>query len=268
MERLSTADTAADESKQGGKQCRLKPRGKNRGMFSSARSSSRDVHQDLYETDIRALEPLFEHWLKDNVDKNECIGELFCGNMAIVNFLIEKGYTNIVAKDKYTVPDESYDFLTEPIPEAIRLILTNFAFSVQHEALRKIVEARIRFCLLMKLDMMTTSSSGFTIRDHVERIIVPCPKAPFKHNGKRMQICGCGWFIGQGYGESYQKKTGIATFIVSSTLLKKSAQDASEDDESVVDDDEHEAYANVSDGDDDVVYDSASEGGDVSENDA
>jgi hypothetical protein len=235
MERLSTADTA-DERKQEDKQCRLKPRGKNRGMFRSARSSSRDVHQDLYETDIRALEPLYEHWLNDNVEKNECIGELFCGNLAIVNFLIEKGYTNIVAKDKYTIPDDSYDFLTEPIPEGIMLILTNFAFSVQHEALKKIIASRIRFCLLMKLDIMTTSSSGFTIRDHVDRLIIPCPKAPFIHDGKRMQICGCGWFIGQGFGESYGKKTGIATFIVSSTLLKKTQKDESEDDESVVDD--------------------------------
>ena len=76
MERLSTADTA-DERKQGDIPCRLKPRGKNRGMFSSARSSSRDVHQDLYETDIRALEPLYEHWLRDNVEKMNALASCF-----------------------------------------------------------------------------------------------------------------------------------------------------------------------------------------------
>ena len=62
-------------------------------------------------------------------------------------------------------------------------------------------------------------------------------------------------------------KTEIATFIVSSTLLKKTQKDESEDDESVVDD-VPEADANVSDGDDDDAYDSAGEGDVSSENDA
>ena len=255
MERLSTAD----ESKQGGK-----PRFKTRGQFLNSQRT-RDPQQDLYETHERALQPLYDHWLKDNVGKNECIGELFCGNMAIVNFLKKKGYKNIIAKDKYTIPGEHYDFLTDPLPDGIDLILTNFAFSIQHKVYQRIVATRKRFCIYMKLDLMKTNTSGFHIRDHCERLIIPCPNPPFLFNGKKLQISGCGWYIGQGYGKLMP---GIETCIVSSRMEKvKDDSEDSDDFDDDVDDDEHEADANVSDGDD-VVYDSTSEGDDVSENDA
>ena len=159
-------------------------------------SRHRGVVQDLYETPDDALDALFVGYLREHVKTTSTFFDPCCGNNAIVNYLVKKGYTNVIGKDKYTVEGESFDLMTDKYP-AFDILIANLPFCLKHDVLQLLVKMGVSFILLLPLSIMTTRASEYNIRSHVYKLIIPAPAPKFLHDGKEVMVGPVGWFIGR-----------------------------------------------------------------------
>jgi hypothetical protein len=68
--------------------------------------------------------------------ENTVIGELFNGNGMLSRELRKENYT-VITRDKYTGEDH-YDFLRDPIPDGVNLLLTNPPFRGKREFFQRL----------------------------------------------------------------------------------------------------------------------------------
>lgn len=134
-------------------------------------------------------------YLCEHVKTTSTFFDPCCGNNAIVNYLIKKGFTNVIGKDKYT-QEESFDLLTDKYP-MFDILIANLPFCIKHEVLQLLIKMGVLFILLLPLSIMTTKASGYNIRSHVFKLIIPAPAPKFLHDGKEVMVGPVGWFIGR-----------------------------------------------------------------------
>jgi hypothetical protein len=139
---------------------------------------------------------LYNGYLHENIKTTTVFFDPCCGNNAIVNFLIKKGYSNVIGKDKYTVQGESFDMLTDKYPR-FDVLIANLPWCIKHEVLLLLIKMGVKFILLLPLSIMTTKASAYYIKCNVLTVIVPSPAPKFLHDGKKVMVGPVGWFIGR-----------------------------------------------------------------------
>ena len=145
---------------------------------------------DLFETSVEMLDTLAD--ILPILDGKK-VFEPCNGNGAITNYLKGNGI-DVLARDKYTMK-ESHDFLTEPIPEEIEIIVTNPPFNLKYEFLAKLSAWGKMFVLLLPVETLFTKKGFKLFQSFPFGMIIFNGKSSFLHAGKIRQVAGCAWFL-------------------------------------------------------------------------
>jgi len=149
--------------------------------------------QDLFETPASMLS-LLDGTIAGLVGRGLCRAYEPChGNGAITEYLKSKGMDVTIA-DLYTLPTKT-NFLTDPIPTDIDVIITNPPFCLKHDFLRKCVSLSLPFILLLTIDTMVMKKSFDIFSNNPFDLIVVNGKSEFLHAGRMRQVGACGWFL-------------------------------------------------------------------------
>ena len=147
---------------------------------------------DLFETSEELLQ-LLEDYLPNIKHEKLTVFEPCHGNGAITNFLEGRGI-NVVARDKYTM-DESHDFLTEPIPSGVDVIITNPPFNLKFEMLAKMMEHGKMFILLLPFETATTKTFHTIVGNIKFDLVIPIGRSRFLHAGKIRDVGATAWYV-------------------------------------------------------------------------
>ena len=156
----------------------------NKSSFEKA------TEQDLFETPLE-MTNLLSDILPTLVGKK--VLEPCHGNGAITDYLRSSGM-DVMARDKYTMV-ESHDFLTEPIPDEIDVVITNPPFNQKYEFLTKLSAWGKMFILLLPVESLFTKKGFPVFQSFPFGMIIFNGKSSFLHAGKQRQVSGCAWFL-------------------------------------------------------------------------
>ena len=151
------------------------------------------TEQDLFETPASMLS-LLDGTIAGLIERGLCRAYEPChGNGAITDYLKCKGM-DVTTADLYTLPDKT-NFLTDPIPTGIDVIITNPPFCLKHDFLKKCVSLSLPFILLLTIDTMVMKKSFDSFSNNPFDLIVVNGKSEFLHAGRMRQVGACGWFL-------------------------------------------------------------------------
>ena len=125
--------------------------------FKSSRWGAHSRHKptDQFFTPEVAVDPIF-----NLIDKTQYprILEPCCGKKHISNVLEKYGF-QVISKDKYTISEESFDYLTStPVPpESYDAIITNPPFSDKYEIIEKACQDEKPAAFLLPLEILATA---------------------------------------------------------------------------------------------------------------
>ena len=153
-------------------------------------SFEKATEQDLFETPLE-MTNLLSDILPTLVGKK--VLEPCHGNGAITDYLRSSGM-DVMARDKYTMV-ESHDFLTEPIPDEIDVVITNPPFNQKYEFLTKLSAWGKMFILLLPVESLFTKKGFPVFQSFPFGMIIFNGKSSFLHAGKQRQVSGCAWFL-------------------------------------------------------------------------
>lgn len=165
---------------------------KTRPKFQKS-SFAPSQEQDLFETPAAMLS-LLDGTIAGLIEHGLCRAYEPChGNGAISDYLKSKGM-DVTTADLYTLPTKT-NFLTDPIPTDIDVIITNPPFCLKHAFLKKCVSLSLPFILLLTIDTMVMKKSFDIFSNNPFDLIVANGKSEFLHAGRMRQVGACGWFL-------------------------------------------------------------------------
>ena len=88
-----------------------------------------------------------------------------------------------------------HDFLTEPIPDDIEVIITNPPFNLKYEFLAKLSAWGKMFVLLLPVETLFTKKGFPLFQSFPFGMIIFNGASNFLHAGKIRQVAGCAWFL-------------------------------------------------------------------------
>ena len=154
--------------------------------------SKNPVDHDLFETPVELMATLSD--VLDTIkDCGLVVFEPCAGNDAMVNFMEQRDIV-VVARDKHT-KSISHDFLVEPLPSNIGVIVTNPPFNIKYEIIKRCLEFGKPFILLLPLETMSTKTFHKIVGDTKFDLIVPIGRSKFLHAGKIRDVGATAWFL-------------------------------------------------------------------------
>lgn len=165
------------------------------GLYQHWTDNKKEAREDDYYTPVLSVLNIFEFLIdKGFLDPSHLVFDPMCGGGVIIG-VAESMKISAIGRDKYSM-EVSHDYLIDPLPEPRPdIIITNFAFSVKHEAVEKAIIDGIPICVLLPIQILQTKTCNL-LKQVGFFIVFPCYSMSFKRkDGKTCSIGPVGWFL-------------------------------------------------------------------------